>query len=267
MSQLNNGLKKTLSDLASKNVFIDKDVVIEDGVIIGANTSVLSYDQEFGRYLSTIIRRGASIGAGSTVYPGVIIGARSIVKPGSVVTRTVPPLAIVEGNPAIITGYRSTCLNTYTGDRKNEKTPVNSTVTGVVLEYCPLFSDLRGDLSVGEFEKNVPFSPKRYFLIFSVPTAETRGEHAHKECKQFLICVKGSCKVIADDGENREEFVLDSPNKGLYLPPMTWGIQYQYSSDAVLLVFASSSYDSSDYIRDYDEFLHYTSKIDRQGLK
>jgi hypothetical protein len=88
-----------------------------------------------------------------------------------------------------------------------------------------------------------------------VPTAETRGEHAHKICKQFLVCIKGSCRVVADDGLNREEFILGSPANGLYLPPMTWGIQYHYSHDACLLVFASEYYDSSDYIRDYDQFI------------
>ena len=60
--------------------------------------------------------------------------------------------------------------------------------------------------------------------------------------------------VVADDGKNREEFVLDRPNKGVYLPPMTWGIQYRYSQDAVLMVFASHHYDAADYIRNYDEF-------------
>ncbi|MEO8779683.1 MAG: FdtA/QdtA family cupin domain-containing protein, partial [Rhodanobacter sp.] len=88
-----------------------------------------------------------------------------------------------------------------------------------------------------------------------VPTAETRGEHAHRRCHQFLIAVKGSVHVVADDGERREQFVLDRPNLGLYLPPMTWGIQYRYSDDAVLLVFASHHYDASDYIREYGTFV------------
>ncbi|KKN13607.1 hypothetical protein LCGC14_1004620 [marine sediment metagenome] len=65
----------------------------------------------------------------------------------------------------------------------------------------------------------------------------------------------GSCNVVVDDGENRQEFILDKPNKGIYLPPMIWGIQYKYSSDAVLMVLASGHYDSDDYIRDYGEFI------------
>lgn len=130
-----------------------------------------------------------------------------------------------------------------------------STASHTLLYDLPLIKDPRGSLSVGEFGKSIPFEAKRYFVVFDVPTGEVRGEHAHRECHQFLICVKGSCSVITDDGSNRQEFVLDKPNVGAYLPPMTWGVQYNYSSDAVLLVFASHYYDDADYIRNYDEFL------------
>jgi len=82
-----------------------------------------------------------------------------------------------------------------------------------------------------------------------------RGEHAHHQCHQFLIAARGRISVIADDGSEREEFILDRPNLGLYLPPLVWGIQYKYSPDACLLVFASDHYDSNDYIRDYSEFI------------
>jgi UDP-2-acetamido-3-amino-2,3-dideoxy-glucuronate N-acetyltransferase len=120
--------------------------------------------------------------------------------------------------------------------------------------------DMRGSLSVGEFEREIPFKPLRYFLVYAVPTAETRGEHAHRQCHQFLVAVHGSLRAVADDGENREEIVLDRPNLGLYLPPMTWGIQYHYSADAVLLVFASDHYEASDYVRDYGDFLRLQGK-------
>ena len=91
--------------------------------------------------------------------------------------------------------------------------------------------------------------------MFGVPSQETRGEHAHRRCHQFLICVHGSVRVLADNGSVREEFTLNSPSTGLHLPPMIWGTQYRYSADAVLLVFASERYDSDEYIRDYGEFL------------
>jgi dTDP-4-dehydrorhamnose 3,5-epimerase-like enzyme len=123
------------------------------------------------------------------------------------------------------------------------------------IHILPHIQDSRGSLSVGEFGKSIPFEAKRYFIVFNVPQGEVRGEHAHRECHQFLLCVKGSCSVVADDGETRCEFVLDKPNVGAYLPPMTWGVQFNYSPDAVLLVFASHYYDDADYIRDYDEFI------------
>ena len=110
-------------------------------------------------------------------------------------------------------------------------------------------------MTVGEFDTSIPFAVKRYFLVFDVPSVETRGEHAHRECHQFLICVRGSCAVVADDGINRQEFLLDHPDVGIHLSPMVWGIQYKYTHDAVLLVFASHHYDASDYIRSYSEFL------------
>lgn len=234
--------------------YVQLGVILEENVKIGANAVVLAADGE----LCTLIKKGASIGANSTVMPGVTIGEHAIVSPGSVVTRSVPPMAIVQGNPSIIIGYKST----ISSDRKRvdpNKAIVagvqNLRVKGVTYHEFRKVSDLRGDLTVAEFQKEIPFLPKRYFLVFDVPSAETRGEHAHIQCHQFLIAVKGSVSVVVDDGEMREEITLDKPNAGLYLPPMTWGIQYKYSSDAVLLVFASHYYDAGDYIREYGEYI------------
>lgn len=118
-----------------------------------------------------------------------------------------------------------------------------------------LVSDLRGKLSAGEFSPQIPFEPRRYFIVFDVPGRDVRGEHAHRRCHQFLVCIRGSLAVVVDDGGASEEIALDEPNLGLYVPPMTWAVQYKYSPDALLLVFASDRYDAADYIRDYDEFL------------
>ena len=92
-------------------------------------------------------------------------------------------------------------------------------------------------------------------MIYDVPSVEVRGEHAHREQHQFLVCLKGSCSVVLDDGKHRNEVLLASPQIGLYLPPMVWGIQYKYTPDAILLVLVSDVYDAEDYIRDYDLFL------------
>ena len=128
-------------------------------------------------------------------------------------------------------------------------------VRGVTLHNLRQVVDMRGSLSVAELGHDVPFIPLRYFLIYDVPSTEGRGEHAHLQCAQFLVAIKGSLHVIADDGHCREEFVLNKPSQGLLLPSMTWGIQYNYSPDAVLLVLASDHYDPNDYIRNYDNFL------------
>jgi hypothetical protein len=184
---------------------------------------------------------------------------------GAVVTRSVPPYAIVVGNPARLTGYVDAAHpvpaqhgphssgsphDTVLGERVN-----GTKVRGVTVHRLDYVRDLRGDLSVGEFERDIPFPVRRYFIVFDVPDEKVRGQHAHRECHQFLICVKGSCSVVADDGVARQEFLLDSPATGLYLPPMTWATQYRYSPDAALLVFASHYYDAADYIRDHAEFV------------
>ena len=128
-------------------------------------------------------------------------------------------------------------------------------VAGVTVHRMLLVKDPRGDLSAGEFERQVPFAARRYFMVFDVPSEDLRGEHAHRNCHQFLLCARGRCGVTVDDGENRAEVALDRPDLGLYLPPMTWAIQHDHTADALLLVFASDYYDPADYIRDYAEFL------------
>lgn len=237
---------------------------IDDDVFIGPNVTFTNdffprskqYPESFAR---TVIQAGASIGANATILPGISIGRNAMIGAGAVVTRSVPPNAIVVGNPARITGYVNATERTaypVVPTKPDKPGKVPTSVHGVTLHALRAVPDMRGSLSVGEFEREIPFKPSRYFLVYDVPTAETRGEHAHHTCHQFLIAVKGSVSVVTDDGANREEFVLDKPSVGVYLPPMTWGIQYRYSSDAVLLVFASDYYDGADYIRDYADFLH-----------
>lgn len=210
-----------------------------------------------GEFLTTQVHDGASIGANATILPGLTIGVNAMVGAGAVVTRSVPPNAIVVGNPAKIVGYAGTSEKGGHArpGRASEPAVAQCGVDGVTLHTFRAVPDMRGALTVGEFERDIPFTPKRYFLVYDVPTVDTRGEHAHKTCKQFLIAVRGVVHVVADDGEQRQEFVLDRPNMGLYLPPLVWGIQYRYSEDAALLVYASEYYDPDDYIRDYSAFL------------
>lgn len=235
---------------------------VGDDVFIGPNASFAN--DRFPRskktpekFLQTTVERGASIGAGATILPGVTIGRNAMVAAGAVVTRSVPPNAIVVGNPAKIVGYMEADQNKgAVGESLAADVGAQETqVAGVSLHRMPRVVDIRGSLTVGEFDRTIPFTAKRYFMVFNVPSIETRGEHAHRTCHQFLICVRGSCAVVADDGVHRQEFLLERPDVGVHLPPMVWGIQYKYSADAVLLVFASHYYDNLDYIRNYSDFL------------
>jgi len=237
---------------------------VGDDVFIGPNVTFTNDRQPRSKvhpseFLKTHVEDGASIGANATVLPGLSIGRGAMIGAGSVVTRSIPPNAIAVGNPARVTGYIGTkSAVAEPGAGKGSQTSVEAietSVGGATLYSLPQFRDARGSLSVGEFPNAVPFEVARYFMVFDVPSAEIRGEHAHKACHQFLIAAHGSISVVADDGRNREEFMLDSPAKGLHLAPWTWGVQYKYSSDAVLLVFASRRYEADDYIRDYDQFL------------
>jgi acetyltransferase-like isoleucine patch superfamily enzyme/dTDP-4-dehydrorhamnose 3,5-epimerase-like enzyme len=243
-------------------------VRLEADVFVGPNATFTNdlkprSKQYLPTPLETVVEAGASIGANATILPGIRIGEKAMVGAGAVVTHSVPPNAIVLGNPARITGYVDSVrgadsLRNARGDgqalRTGDEGALRTNVTGVTLHRVRIVEDLRGNLSAGEFGRTIPFIPKRYFLVFDVPNRRVRGEHAHVACEQFLVCVNGSLSVVADDGTTREEFLLDSRNLGLYLPPMTWGVQYRFSPDAILLVFASDYYDPQDYIRDYREF-------------
>lgn len=273
------------------HVFIENDVVLgdrvtiksgvqlwdgtrlEDDVFVGPNATFTNdrhprSKQYPARFLQTRVRAGASIGANATILPGITIGQHAMIGAGTVVTQTVPAYATIIGNPARIVGYVNASnnadepaarrLSPSAADRL-----ISTGVADVTLHHLPLIKDLRGDLSVAEFNGDIPFAPLRYFLVFDVPSARTRGQHAHRQCHQFLVCTKGSVSILVDDGQRRCEVTLDRPNLGLHVPPMVWGVQYKYTADAVLMVFASHHYDPEDYIRDYDEFLDAVNRLRR----
>lgn len=212
-----------------------------------------------------ILRDNVRLDAACVIGEGVHVGQGAWVKTGAVVLRSVPPNAIVEGNPAQVVGY----LNGAHSDRRPDPRHVDIHGLGNLARPAQLslnigdsalylmrrITDARGALTVGDVPTDLPFAPARYFVVFDVPSMELRGEHAHKECHQFLICLHGSCRVLLDDGVQRCEVTLDRPDMGVFMPAMIWGTQYRYSADAALLVFASRPYEADDYLRTYDEFL------------
>lgn len=110
-------------------------------------------------------------------------------------------------------------------------------------------------LTIFESNKKVPFYIKRIFTINTFePT--TRGHHAHKECSQLLIVLNGECKIICDDGKQKNEFILKQPSKGLLIPSTIWAKQ-EYQKNTILMVITDQYYDEEDYIRDYNDFLKF----------
>jgi UDP-2-acetamido-3-amino-2,3-dideoxy-glucuronate N-acetyltransferase len=209
-----------------------------------------------------LVKRGAHIGANATILGGVTIGERAMIVPGALVIRNVPPDAIVDGNPSKIVGYVGLPRTENRAVVSNAVQRAETEIRGVTLHTLPRVDDMRGALTFAEVATHIPFEIKRLFLVYDVPSSEVRGEHAHKKLHQFLIPIHGSCSVVADDGVNRREFLLDTPTSGLHIPPMVWAVQYKHSHGAVLLVLASDRYDSADYIREYDEFLRLLNQND-----
>jgi UDP-2-acetamido-3-amino-2,3-dideoxy-glucuronate N-acetyltransferase len=264
------------------HVFVEDDVVIgdrvtvksgvqlwnglriSDDVFIGPNVTFTNDNFPRSRQWKDVvpltkIEKGASIGANSTILGGITIGEGCMIGAGSVVTTSIPPFAIAYGNPARIEGYVTA--------EANFKSPVSTSFEGTTesridvslpggsrLSSLPEMSDARGSLMALDFVDFEYFKVNRIFYVYDVPTKYVRGEHAHKSCSQFLLALTGSLKVLLDDGVNRNEVVLDSPNLGLYIPPMVWGTQFQFSTGTILAVMASDNYDSNDYIRSYSEF-------------
>ncbi len=267
-------------------VFVENDVVIGDrvtvkggvqlwdglrvgdDVFIGPNATFAndlfprSKDHSVP-FLRTEIHDGASIGANATILPGLVIGRRAMVGAGTVVTASVPANAKVVGNPGRIIGYVDD-VRIEEAEVEPADPPLGGSVAGVDLHALPTgvrvvevpnHTDLRGSLAAGEVDADIPFAPRRFFVVFDVPSQHVRGEHAHHTCAQFLVCLAGSVTVHLDDGRRRAEVLLDTRDRGVLIPPLVWASQFKYSADAVLLVLASHEYDNDDYIRDYGEFL------------
>ena len=117
----------------------------------------------------------------------------------------------------------------------------------------PKIEDRRGNLSVIE-KNNIPFSIKRVYYLYDVPTGAERGGHAHKEQEEFIVSLSGSFDVILNNGESEETYTLNKPNQGLYVAQKTWRELRNFSSGAVCLVVSSGEFIEDDYIRDFDDF-------------
>jgi len=199
------------------------------------------------------------IGAQVTILPSVTIGRNAAIAPNSVVTRPIPPFAYAAGNPATVVQYlvSSTQENGSTEEiRPNKQYSYQDTAVSRVTQYFfKEVHDVRGDLSIINFDQDFPFPPKRIFFVSGVRNKHLRGEHAHRDGEQLLVSVSGSTTVLVDDGQARAEFILDRAGIGLYIGPLVWSTQYNHDKNSTLIAIASNAYDPDDYIRNYDEFI------------
>lgn len=120
----------------------------------------------------------------------------------------------------------------------------------------PKVHDERGSIAVVEKEV-LPFPIKRVYYLYDVPSDSYRGGHAHKEQESVIIALSGSFEVIVDDGTSKKRIMLNKPTQGLYIPTDIWREIDNFSSGSVCLVLASTHYNESEYIRDYQDFKAY----------
>jgi UDP-2-acetamido-3-amino-2,3-dideoxy-glucuronate N-acetyltransferase len=249
-------------------VFIENDVIVGnsvtiksgvqlwngvrlgDRVFVGPNATFTN--DRFPRskhppatFLQTVVDDDVSIGANATILPGVHLGFGAMIGAGAVIVSDVPARSVVVGNPGRVVGYAGA------QELKHLSLPKNS---GPRLVRLQNQVDARGRLVVAD-GANIPFTPKRVFLVDQVAAGAARGGHAHRACHQLMIVAAGKIDVAVDDG-GKSAFVVhvDDLQFALYVPPMVWSMQFGHSNDAVLMVLASEPYDPDDYINDYKEF-------------
>ena len=124
----------------------------------------------------------------------------------------------------------------------------------------PKFLDARGNLSVIEQFKDIPFKIERTYWIYDVPGGETRGGHAYKENEEFIVALSGSFDVHLDDGNEKQTFHLNRSYYGLYVPKGLWREMDNFSTDSLALVLSSTKYDVNDYICDYETFINHRTQ-------
>lgn len=124
----------------------------------------------------------------------------------------------------------------------------------------PKIADSRGNLSVIEELKDIPFKIERTYWIYDVPGGEKRGGHAYRENQEFIVALSGSFDIVLDDGKEKKVFSLNRSYNGLYVPKGMWREMENFSTNSLALVLSSTKYDQEDYIRDYHEFLKYANQ-------
>lgn len=217
---------------------IGDDVRIGEGVSIGADARLAVESDP--RRPPLVIEADARVGEGAVVHVGVTIGRGARIDAESVVESSVPRGALASGRPAHVEGPHGESDDVLPG--------------GARLVPFRQFLDGRGRLSVGEIASELPFLPKRVFIVDHVPIDTQRGGHAHLECHQFLFCAGGSCVVTVDDGISRAVVVLESSSMGLHVPPLVWAAEERFTPGTQLVVLASHAYDASDYVHDFAQF-------------
>ena len=122
----------------------------------------------------------------------------------------------------------------------------------------PRITDPRGNLTVAEQMKNIPFPIARVYWTYDIPAGESRGGHAHRSCEEIIIATSGSFNVTLDDGKEKQTFYLNHPYQGLYVGTNVWRTLDDFASGSVCLVLASELFDEDEYIYDYEEFKQIT---------
>ena len=140
-----------------------------------------------------------------------------------------------------------------TNDQAKPNNPTKQSMNIELIEFATR-GDQQGLLIPIEARRQVPFSIERIYYIFGTQPGVRRGKHAHRQLQQMAVCLRGSCRFHMDDGNVRQEFVLNRLDRGLPIEPMIWHEMDEFSADCILLVLASSAYDEKDYIRDYGIF-------------
>jgi hypothetical protein len=130
-----------------------------------------------------------------------------------------------------------------------------------VIDLVTFFEPARGSLTVVESQQHIPFSIARIFYMYGVPNNGERGAHAHRETEQVFIAMSGSFTLEVRNTRERKTFSMSEPHRAVYVPPLLWARVYNFSRDSVCLVLTSARYDSTDYIRDWDEYVTVASEL------